>query len=161
MLDEQVGARRESFRGKGNLVAAASIVRLLVEEVCGEGEFEGLGIGRGKWMGMDAWKGVAWLERYVANEDEPNLGLFDGVLLEKAVGSIRRCTREWVTKCWDALWLVGGRWVDTVCEVGVLLDPRLRSTVMSVYRDFHVYCGRKRFMKLLRFEFDIPEQVSK
>jgi hypothetical protein len=60
-------------------------------------------------MGTDEWKGVAWSGRYVANEDEPNLGLFDVVLLEKAVGSIRRCTRECVTKCWDAPWLVGGR----------------------------------------------------
>jgi hypothetical protein len=39
-------------------------------------------------MGMDEWKGVAWLGRYVANEDEPSFGLFGVVLLERAVGSI-------------------------------------------------------------------------
>jgi hypothetical protein len=50
--------------------------------------------------------------------------------------------------------------VDDSVRGGCLLDPRLRSTVMPVYRDYHVYWGRKRFMKLLRFEFDMPEQVS-
>jgi hypothetical protein len=46
-----LGARGGSICEKGKVVAAASIVRLLVEEVWGEGGFEGLGIGRGKGEG--------------------------------------------------------------------------------------------------------------